>query len=270
MDETYRLGTPENVELSYIPAGLGSRFLAALIDSIIIALMVLVLSLGGLVFAGLTGNFEDAAGLLILALVVLGVFAIFFGYHILFENIWNGQTPGKRAIGLRVMRDDGLPLNFSASVIRNLIRFVDFLPGTYAFGIVAMFLNRRWKRLGDMAAGTTVVRERVAEAPVELRLTVAPEVAATAPPDHRHLSEREYEVAREYLLRYPDLNWEAAQGIGNELAAHIEARTGVPRGGTDPYKYLASVLALQNRPPAPPPPVRPDAVDERGGGPSEM
>jgi len=90
----------------------------------------------------------------------------FWGYYIFFEMLWNGQSPGKRWVGLRVIRTDGTPITLSESFIRNLTRFVDFLPAGYGIGILSMFLDKQSRRLGDLAAGTLVVHDR---APISIQ-----------------------------------------------------------------------------------------------------
>src|SRR5215510_11634669 len=96
----------------------------------------------------------------------LASFVLFWGYYIFFEMLWNGQTPGKRWVGLRVIRTDGTPITLSESFIRNLTRLVDFLPAAYGIGIISMFLDKQSRRLGDLAAGTLVVHDR---APISIQ-----------------------------------------------------------------------------------------------------
>jgi hypothetical protein len=88
------------------------------------------------------------------------LFIFFWGYYILFEIFWNGQTPGKRWSGLRVIRNDGTPVTLSESIIRNLVRIIDLLPAAYGIGVITMFLDKKSRRLGDLAAGTLVVHDR--------------------------------------------------------------------------------------------------------------
>ena len=108
---------------------------------------------------GTIGVGGDAGTYVVLALIVLIYFALFWGYFMLFETLWSGQTPGKRAGRLRVIRRDGQPVGAGEVLIRNLVRIVDFLPGFYGIGLVVMFIDKEARRLGDMAAGTIVVRE---------------------------------------------------------------------------------------------------------------
>lgn len=149
------ISTPERVAFQYEVAGIGSRFLAQVIDMLVIwavqlVIIVLALAVGTLLNAGTIG----------LLLGLLLTFALLAGYFLVSEAAWNGQTLGKRAFRLRVVGDQGQPLTVGQSVIRNLVRLVDFLPLFYGIGILVMFLNRRSKRLGDLAAGTLVVRDK--------------------------------------------------------------------------------------------------------------
>src|SRR5690349_9786712 len=158
MDDRYTIDTPENIEFAYDIAGIGSRFLAAMIDTLLIGIAETIVIL----IVGLTSSALGlrAAESLLAALGALLAFAILWGYYIVFELLWSGQSPGKRAIGLRVVREGGRPITFVGSAIRNLIRIVAFLPALYGIGVLVMFVDRRSRRLGDLAGGTLVVKER--------------------------------------------------------------------------------------------------------------
>ncbi len=99
----------------------------------------------------------------IVAILGLISFILLWGYYIFFEILWNGQSPGKRWVGLRVIRIDGTPITLSESIIRNLVRIIDFLPTAYGVGVVTMFINTNSRRVGDLAAGTIVVHDREAK-----------------------------------------------------------------------------------------------------------
>jgi len=166
MDEQLTISTPEQVAFHYEMAGIGSRSMAALIDYLIIgvAMLLVYCAASTLLGVGLGATFSNedvgAAGVYwILAVLVLVEFLIFWGYFALFELVWNGQTPGKRVGKLRVIRRDGQPIHAGESMVRNLVRIVDFLPGFYGIGLVTMFIDKDARRLGDLAAGTIVVRE---------------------------------------------------------------------------------------------------------------
>ena len=141
-------------------AGVGSRFLALLIDTLFQAAVVIV----GVIAIALLGAIGIGAklphaGPWIVAVIVTGGFLVFYGYFIFFEIFWSGQTPGKRRLGLRVIKDTGRRLSAIETVARNLLRIVDQMPGFYAVGIVVALLNKQNKRLGDFVAGSLVVRE---------------------------------------------------------------------------------------------------------------
>jgi uncharacterized RDD family membrane protein YckC len=160
-DEQYTIDTPENIEFRYAVAGIGSRFLAALIDTLLIIVLQLVLSI---MYAVVMNNLplNSAAESVLTGIVIVVSFVFFWGYYLFFELAWNGQSPGKRAVRLRVVRHGGRPVTFVASATRNLIRIVDLLPFLYVLGLLTMFIDRRTRRLGDLAAGTLVVKERQA------------------------------------------------------------------------------------------------------------
>ena len=160
------VATPEMVTFDYQLAGIGSRIMAQVIDFPIQVLLLLVALLGSTALGWLIGN-----GNLAILIALAAAFVLVWGYYIVSEAVWSGQTVGKKVFGLRVVGDQGEPIRLSQAFIRNLIRIVDFLPGFYGLGLVVLFMNGRGKRLGDMAAGTVVVREK---ATVRLHQLVAP------------------------------------------------------------------------------------------------
>jgi len=166
-EETLDINTPENVAFGYQVAGIGSRFLAALIDTLLIALLQVVVIITFAVILNTSGI--DPFGSMsawIAAIFSLVLFVFYSGYYLLFEIFWNGQSPGKRWTGLRVLRTDGTPISLSESLIRNLVRIVDFLPAMYGAGVITMFIDKQSRRLGDLAAGTLVVHDR---APISIQ-----------------------------------------------------------------------------------------------------
>lgn len=177
MEEFLNIDTPENVAFNYEVAGIASRCLAGAIDTFILLIIQIIVYLTLFAVLGVTvGELsieDESASSWIIAILGLVGFALFWGYYIFFELRWNGQSPGKRRMHLRVVRTDGMPITFSESLIRNLVRLVDFLPVYYGLGLTVMFVNSQARRLGDMAAGTLVVRDH---APVTL------EQVKTAPP----------------------------------------------------------------------------------------
>lgn len=169
-DERLTIDTPENVVFGYPLAGIGSRFIAALADTAIIALLQIGVFILAILVAQRVMDLDPEAlatgGLAGWVIAGMGLLSFLFlwGYYIFFEMLWNGQSPGKRWTGLRVIRGDGRPITLSESVIRNLVRLIDFLPSFYGVGVVTMFVDRQARRLGDLAAGTLVVREDAAPA----------------------------------------------------------------------------------------------------------
>lgn len=149
IDSSYRVETPDGIELSLSLAGPIPRGGAWALDLLI---------RGGLMFALVWAlAWMQAIGS---AILLIAWFMINWWYPVLFEVLAHGATPGKRAAGIKVLMQDGTPINWSASIVRNLIRQIDFLPLFYSTGLIAMFCNGRFQRLGDLAAGTLVVRTR--------------------------------------------------------------------------------------------------------------
>jgi len=172
LQEEYTIDTPENVSFGYEVAGIGSRFLSGLIDSVLLIVAIIFLNIvltalmewanANQVAATILGEETSVTwvGGLLLAIYTLLNFILIWGYFVLFELTWNGQTPGKRWAKLRVVRVNGNPAGFLDVVIRNLVRMVDFLPIGYGLGVTVMFFNQQARRLGDFAAGTIVIKER--------------------------------------------------------------------------------------------------------------
>jgi uncharacterized RDD family membrane protein YckC len=159
------IDTPEQIALEYPLASAGSRFLALGLDTLLqlggFAVLGL-LAVAGLYFGGaLSGQLATW----VLALIVVAAFILYYGYFAIFETLWSGQTPGKRAIGIRVVVTSGRPLEAIDAILRNLLRIVDQMPGMYAVGLLSIFLTSRNQRLGDLAAGTVVVHDRPVDRP---------------------------------------------------------------------------------------------------------
>jgi len=163
MGDIYALETPESVSVGLPVAGVGSRFVAALLDVLILLAVLIAFGIVIAVSTAILGA-GTIGGYIALALGTLVTSVVFFGYFVFFEIAWNGQTPGKRATGLRVIMASGYPVTPFAVLVRNVLRLVDALPGFYALGfytvgIVTMLVDKRSRRLGDLAAGTMVIKE---------------------------------------------------------------------------------------------------------------
>jgi uncharacterized RDD family membrane protein YckC len=158
-----RFNTPENVDVTYELAGIGSRFVGALVDHFVqICLMLATWAiLSWIAGASMVVGFaRNSMPLWLSAVLLVASFLIYFGYFVFFEVRWRGATPGKRLAGLRVVRDGGYPIDAYAAVIRNLVRIVDMMPPFYGAAIASVFMSDEYKRLGDWAAGTIVIKDR--------------------------------------------------------------------------------------------------------------
>lgn len=226
MDRTLEVRTPESIAFHYELAGLGSRFLALMVDQAI-QILVLVAIFGALVLAGTrelaarhgAPSVADKVTVSIAGAILIAiVFAVLFGYFIVFEAAWNGQTPGKRLLGLRVVRDGGYPLDFGASLIRNLIRVGEWVFGYYIIAAVSAVLSPENKRLGDLAAGTIVVRDARLAAPSALAQRDEPAYAAA------YLSSEERVLIKRFLERRDALDEARRAEIAASLAARVRSR----------------------------------------------
>ena len=176
-EETLVIETPERVPLAFGLASIGNRFLAVAIDHFIQYLTVFIVAWAFLTASGIGNPFAriNASAVLeempkwTIAILIIVVFLLFAGYFVFFEWLWNGQTPGKRLMKLRVIREDGRPITLWEALARNLLRIFDTVPGLvipiYSVGLIAVFASRRDQRIGDLFAGTVVIRERTDEAP---------------------------------------------------------------------------------------------------------
>src|ERR1017187_205264 len=160
------IDTPELVEIEMPLAGIGSRFIALMIDYLIWGAWFIVLFLLALLIFPAVGAFSRLSGQWAVAIVIFLIFLCNWGYSTLFEAFWNGRTPGKRIARIRVIQRSGRAIGLFESMARNLVRYVDQFPSFYAVGVIAIFSTRQHQRLGDLAAGTLVVRDRVEESPL--------------------------------------------------------------------------------------------------------
>jgi uncharacterized RDD family membrane protein YckC len=175
-EETLIIETPERVPLAFALASIGNRFLAVAIDHFIQYFVIFVVAWALLSISGVgslktieNSEFFQEMPKWTIAVMIVVLFLIFAGYFVFFEWLWNGQTPGKRLLKLRVIREDGRPITLWEALARNLLRIFDAVPGfvlpVYSIGLITIFLSSRDQRVGDVFAGTVVVRERTDEAP---------------------------------------------------------------------------------------------------------
>ena len=247
LEQSVEIETPEQVAFAYTVAGLGSRSAAALIDYLIcIAIVIGVLFLGTMTAATFPGPTSMLAEEFVMVLILLTFFAVFWGYYVLFEGLRDGQTPGKRAMSLRVVQDGGFSVSFAASAVRNLVRIVDMLPGVYAVGMTSVILSKTGKRLGDFAAGTIVVQERVVAAPVATSARAKEEVAsATAAPLTAQLSDEEYALLERYLARRASLDAARQAEFDYKLITRLRDR--IPNDKNEPVSILLPRMYEQEK-----------------------
>jgi uncharacterized RDD family membrane protein YckC len=239
----YSVLTPERVSVQYDIAGIGSRGAAAMVDTFVqvAALVVLMMALVAVsAVNGLVGLEDDFVQGILLVFFSLGLFIVTVGYFPLFEIVWSGQTPGKRLLGVRVIRENGYPIRPVDAVIRNLVRIVDWLPFFYGVGVLTMLLNRRSKRLGDFASGTIVVREG-ARMPSLLTPTA---ISESAPDLVRgpSLASGDATLVRDFLSRRASMHPEARAHLAHRLASALAQRYSVPLGA-DPETFLERLAA---------------------------
>lgn len=259
LEQEYTIDTPESVTFAYEVAGIGNRFIAALVDTAILFTALLLLNVLVLAGLGVLGDLNGDVllgdeppswfGGLMITLYALLNFVLYWGYYIFFELLWNGQTPGKRWTKLRVLRLDGNPAGFVEVLLRNLVRPVDFLPGGYGLGLLVMLLNDKSRRLGDLAAGTLVIREKADISLGALAARPGPadksvdEELLLAFPHIRRLTSADYELLQESLARFRrgTISHRAVQRLAGVLAARLE--TEPPQGWDAALKFLQRVAA---------------------------
>lgn len=230
LSQTVDVETPELVVLSYTVAGVGSRATAAFIDYAIciatfIAVIVALLQLQ--VKFGVAAS-RDSSGAWVMAVLGVIQFAILWLYYVLFEALADGQTPGKRLMKLRVVKDGGLSVTFEASAIRNVVRAIDLQPiFLYAVGLVTIMANARGKRLGDMAAGTIVVKEDLVSQPVAPRKSGRTDTRSNAPaplPLSAHLTDAEFQLLDRFVERRMEFDAERRTQLAAGLAQRFSAK----------------------------------------------
>ena len=224
MERALEVRTAEAIAVRYELAGLGSRFLALTLDlSIQVAVTLasfVALALLARPLAETLARVQMDKTVYVAALVLLALatFALFFGYFIVFELIWNGQTPGKRALGIRVVRDEGFAVDAGAAVIRNVVRVVELVLGFYVLSALVTLLSPENKRPGDFAAGTIVVRDRPDEGPV---------LAALLREDPEHddgLDREDRSLIAQFLARRALLEPRAAAEIAARIAERVRPK----------------------------------------------
>ncbi len=225
-----RIDTPEQIALELPLAGIGSRFLALGIDTLLQSILYV---LGGIGFVLLpaSASWLRFSMSLSVALAVLFFFCVYWGYFAFFEVVWRGQTPGKRYVGIRVIKESGRPIDAVEAIGRNLMRGIDGLPGFYGVGLVCMMLNQQQRRLGDFVAGTVVVHENRADEvqPAWSAASKDNPAAAETAPQMTQVAAEELILIETYLHRRLDLNPAVRLQTAQQIAARIQAKTGLEK-----------------------------------------
>ena len=232
MERSVDVSTGESVAFRYELAGLGSRFVGVAIDiaiqlAVTFAVVALFLWIGFHTTSGplpKETRVVKIAEAIYEAMLAFAAFLLYFGYFVFFEWRFEGRTPGKRLAGTRVVRDGGFPLDFTSAVVRNVVRVIEFAFGFYAISAIATILSPMNRRLGDMAAGTLVIRESRLE-----RTAVLPAYAEEPLREEalvRDLSPEERELVRRYVERRGSLRGAARDALATRIAAAIRPRLG--------------------------------------------
>lgn len=253
------IDTPEQVELHFSIAGIGSRFVAVLIDHILqLAFYIVAAFVFAFLLSGSLGDKLDMLSKWFLAAFIALNFCLIWGYFALFEAFWHGQTPGKHIMKLRVIKDSGRQITLFEALSRNLLRFVDYLPGLYLVGVITMLCNKRHQRLGDLTAGTLVIHERSDEQPLLAGRGTSffprPEPSAYDPVQPQalnavvlpadavaKLSPEDLVVIEAFFARALDLSLATRAQIAHRIAAQMAAKMGIPLPGGNPERMLEAI-----------------------------
>jgi uncharacterized RDD family membrane protein YckC len=240
--------TPEQTSLDFTIAGIGSRFLALALDTLIQIAVGLVVGIAGAFGLGAAAAFAPRLAVWTGAILILFYFLLYFGYYALFEILWNGQTPGKRVIGIRVVKDSGRPLTPAESIGRNLMRIVDWLPFLYAVGIVSAVLTKENKRLGDLVAGSLVVREASL---TSLKPVWQTDQQAAQPGTSSYggvnLSPQEFALIDSFLTRRSDLDYDIRMRMANQIFYRLKPKLNLPPNTSLSTEAILEALAYERR-----------------------
>jgi uncharacterized RDD family membrane protein YckC len=257
------IDTPELVAIEMPLAGIGSRFIALLVDYLIWGVAFLVLGLLSLFLLPGIKAFSRISGQWAAALFIFVVFLFNWGYFTLFEAFWNGRTPGKRLAHIRVIQRSGRAIGLFESMARNLVRYIDQIPFFYLVGFIAMFVTRQHQRLGDLAAGTLVVRDCEQEEPLwgnsGARTFTAQIFAPSAPRPEPHtafslpaagiakLSTADLEVLEGFFARRLDMPLTTRHALAERMAAALQAKSGLEQPAGASVETFLEATASQLR-----------------------
>lgn len=247
----YLISTPENVDLHLELAGLGNRIMAALVDRAImtgITLVIVAVTVGvgfALDNSPLPTDTKTISYYYLIGITVLLVFAVNFGYFILFEGLWKGQTPGKKLAQIRVIEANGQPVGWSSVFIRNLLRIVDELPLVF-LGILPMIIDKNERRFGDLAAGTLVIRERLQSLSTSgLRIVSNPGVEPLV--DTGQISPDEYGLLVSFLKRRESVAVSQRQDLAASIAQYFRDKLAMHSDSDSPELFIEKLYIAYNK-----------------------
>ncbi|PKM79809.1 MAG: hypothetical protein CVU89_16450 [Firmicutes bacterium HGW-Firmicutes-14] len=240
------LYSSEKIYYSYKLAGLGSRFIGFFLDTLILIGIYAVLAGFGAAVFGILGDVSQTVTFITIAVLIIFYLLVSFGYFIFFETIWNGQTPGKKAAGLRVVRKTGEAVTFSSILVRNLMRIVDALPAGNFVGIAAISFSRNHQRVGDMVADTVVIRDDQTGQPILFEAgDTDPELAEKIRPRLFMVDEKDFSLIREFFTRMPYMKPYHAAGVAEKIAGGLASKLEFQPGEIkSPIVFLKTVGAL--------------------------
>jgi uncharacterized RDD family membrane protein YckC len=240
--------TPEQTGLDFAVAGVGSRFLALAFDTMIQFGVALVAGLGGGMLIKYLSGIYPVATIWAGGILILFFFLLYFGYFALFEIFWNGQTPGKRKAGIRVIKDSGRPLTATESIGRNLMRIVDWLPGLYAVGILSAVVTKENQRLGDLIVGSLVVRESsFSDLKPAWQTAPAPSGPAVSLLAGGRLSSEEFALIESFLKRRLDLEPTVRHRMADEIVHRLRSKLTLPAENTLSAERILEALTYEHR-----------------------
>lgn len=243
-EDTVRIATPEGVELELPLAGIGSRLTARILDHLIQAAIAIATIL---IF---TSSVDESAGEAFVAIIgTLIFFAIFWVYDVVFEAFAGGRTPGKRAVGIRVVGSRGEPIGFPAAAVRNLLRFVDEYLTLWIVALISMLRSERNQRVGDMAAGTMVVRERSSEVGAEVAIGVAhlQDLEQAQTWDTTAITDAELAAARRFLERRYEVDPASRIQLASDLRDRLQPKVSGSDGVRSAEQFVEILVAVKAR-----------------------
>jgi uncharacterized RDD family membrane protein YckC len=235
--------TPEQTTLEFPLAGIGSRSLALMIDTL--------LQIGALIILGIVAGLISYAGFFpslgkqwVYAIFIFLAFLVEFAYFAFFEIVWNGQTPGKRWTRLRVITDSGRPLDVQSAILRNLVRIVDTLPSLYAAGIVTSLISSQNKRIGDYVAGTLVIHEKALQDVSPWAAPAASPLMTARPPE---LTSAQLQLVEAFLERRDSFPEDVRRSMAVQIVARLNQKSTAPQEALQTPEKFLEALAEQCR-----------------------